>query len=83
MTPATYHATHSRTLPPPDQGSEENFLLLNSVLGMHMLVHHYPPITTQGSNICTWPFSLQLKPKRAASGNLLPEHGCKQPRVST
>jgi len=25
----------------------------------------------------------QLKPKRAASDNLLPEHGCKQPRVSS
>jgi len=27
--------------------------------------------------------SFQLKPKRAASDNLLPEHGCKQPRVSS
>lgn len=32
MTPVTYHPTHSRTLPPPDQGNEENFLLLTSVV---------------------------------------------------
>jgi hypothetical protein len=31
-TPPTYHPTHSRTLPPPDQGSDKNFLLLNSVV---------------------------------------------------
>lgn len=43
----------------------------------------HPPITTQESNSCNWPFSLQLKPKRAASDNLLPEHACKVPRVST
>jgi hypothetical protein len=24
-TPPTYHPTHSRTLPPPDQGSDKNF----------------------------------------------------------
>lgn len=26
MAPATYHPTHSRTLPPPDQGSEDNLI---------------------------------------------------------
>ncbi|KAJ1408925.1 putative DET1- and DDB1-associated protein 1 [Sesbania bispinosa] len=82
MTPATYHATHSRTLPPPDQGSEENFLLLNSVVCtcLCIIIHpspHRDLIAAHGH------FQLQLKPKRAASGNLLPEHGCKQPRVST
>ena len=30
MTPATYHPTHSRTLPPPDQGSEDNLFLVIS-----------------------------------------------------
>lgn len=28
MMPATYHPTHNRTLPAPDQGSQDNFLLL-------------------------------------------------------
>jgi len=27
MTPATYHPTHSRTLPPPDQGCRSHFSL--------------------------------------------------------
>ncbi|XP_043807814.1 DET1- and DDB1-associated protein 1 isoform X3 [Manihot esculenta] len=64
MTPATYHPTHSRTLPPPDQ-----------------------VITTEAKNILLRNFyeraEEKLRPKRAASENLIPEHGCKQPRAST
>ncbi|KAF7828225.1 DET1- and DDB1-associated protein 1 [Senna tora] len=63
MTPATYHPTHGRTLPPPDQ-----------------------VITTEAKNILLRHIyqraEEKLKPKRAASDNLLPLHGCKQPRVS-
>ncbi|XP_054825622.1 DET1- and DDB1-associated protein 1 [Prosopis cineraria] len=63
MTPATYHPTHSRTLPPPDQ-----------------------VITTEAKNILLRHIyqhaEEKLKPKRAASDNLSPEHGCKQPRIS-
>ncbi|XP_050229985.1 DET1- and DDB1-associated protein 1 [Mercurialis annua] len=63
-TPATYHPTHSRTLPPPDQ-----------------------VIKTEAKNILLRKFYEQaeekLRPKRAASENLIPEHGCKQPRAST
>lgn len=47
----------------------------------HMiLIHHHMGPNWTAAYIH---FSLQLKPKRAAAGNLLPEHGCKQPRVST
>ncbi|KAE9585276.1 putative DET1- and DDB1-associated protein [Lupinus albus] len=64
MTPATYHPTHNKTLPPPDQ-----------------------VITTEAKNILLRHIyqraEEKLKPKRAASDNLLPEHGCKLPRVST
>ncbi|EEF51248.1 conserved hypothetical protein [Ricinus communis] len=64
MTPATYHPTHSRTLPPPDQ-----------------------VITTEAKNILLRNFyeraEEKLRTKRAASENLIPEHGCKQPRAST
>ncbi|KAI4326895.1 hypothetical protein L6164_019416 [Bauhinia variegata] len=64
MRPATYHPTHSRTLPPPDQ-----------------------VITTEAKNILLRHIyqraEEKLKPKRAASDNLLREHGYKQPRVSS
>ncbi|KAL2320729.1 hypothetical protein Fmac_029698 [Flemingia macrophylla] len=64
MTPVTYHPTHNRTLPPPDQviSTEAKNILLR-----HIYQHAED----------------KLKPKRAASDNLLPEHGCKQPRVSS
>ncbi|WCJ26363.1 hypothetical protein M5689_008183 [Euphorbia peplus] len=63
MTPATYHPTHSRTLPPPNQvitNESKNILLRN--------------IYERTEE--------KLRPKRAASENLIPEHGCKQPRSS-
>ncbi|KAJ4839148.1 DET1- and DDB1-associated protein 1 [Turnera subulata] len=64
MTPTTYHPTHSRTLPPPDQ-----------------------VITTEAKNILLRNFyeraEEKLRPKRAASEHLIPEHGLKQSRVST
>lgn len=40
MTPATYHPTHSRTLPPPDQGNEK-FLLIVSVRGFSWHLHSF------------------------------------------
>ncbi|XP_027349227.1 DET1- and DDB1-associated protein 1 [Abrus precatorius] len=64
MTPATYHPTHSRTLPPPDQ--------VISTEAKNILLRHIYQHAEE-----------KLKPKRAASDNLLPEHGCKQPRIST
>ncbi|KAK7244568.1 hypothetical protein RIF29_39392 [Crotalaria pallida] len=64
MTPATYHPTHNRTLPPPDQ--------VISTEAKNILLRHIYQRAEE-----------KLKPKRAASDNLLPEHGCKQPRVST
>nr|CAD1844596.1 unnamed protein product [Ananas comosus var. bracteatus] len=61
LTPATYHPTHNRTLPPPNQ-----------------------VITTESRNILLRHFyqksEEKLRPKRAASENLTPEHGTKQPR---
>ncbi|KAK2416904.1 DET1- and DDB1-associated protein 1 [Trifolium repens] len=63
-TPPTYHPTHNRTLPPPDQ-------VINTEAKNILLRHIYQHAREK------------LKPKRAAAGNLLPEHGCKQPRVST
>lgn len=62
MNPATYHPTHSRTVPPPDQvisGEARNVLLR----------HIYKSAEEK------------LRPKRAASENLTPEHGYKQPRA--
>ncbi|KAK7336530.1 hypothetical protein VNO77_17073 [Canavalia gladiata] len=64
MTPATYHPTHNRTLPPPDQ--------VISTEAKNILLRHIYQHAEE-----------KLKPKRAAPGNLLPEHGCKQPRIST
>ncbi|XP_020212789.1 DET1- and DDB1-associated protein 1 isoform X1 [Cajanus cajan] len=64
MTPATYHPTHSKTLPPPDQ--------VISTEAKNILLRHIYQHAEE-----------KLKPKRAASENLLPEHGCKQPRVSS
>ncbi|KAL9331563.1 hypothetical protein ACSQ67_001173 [Phaseolus vulgaris] len=94
MAPATYHPTHSRTLPPSDQviSTEAKNILLRHIyqhaeekLGQHMVVHiptlhssaHRDLIDVNDLS------SFQLKPKRAAPDNLLPEHGCKQPRVSS
>ncbi|KAK7285630.1 hypothetical protein RJT34_20407 [Clitoria ternatea] len=64
MNPATYHPTHNRTLPPPDQVIRTE---AKNILLRHIYQHAEE----------------KLKPKRAASDNLSPEHGCKQPRVST
>ncbi|XP_058089309.1 DET1- and DDB1-associated protein 1-like [Magnolia sinica] len=63
ITPATYHPTHNRTVPPPNQ-----------------------VISTEATNILLRQFyqraEEKLRPKRAASELLIPEHGCKQPRGS-
>ncbi|KAK4262809.1 hypothetical protein QN277_028317 [Acacia crassicarpa] len=64
MAAATYHPTHSRALPPPDQ-------VITTEAKSILLRHIYQQAEEK------------LKPKRAASDNLSPEHGCKQPRVST
>ncbi|KAE8055400.1 hypothetical protein FH972_012240 [Carpinus fangiana] len=65
MTPATYHPTHNRTLPPPDQviTTEAKNILLR-----HVYQH------TEKKDV--------LRPKRAPSKLLTPEHRCKQPRAS-
>lgn len=64
MTPTTYHATHNRTLPPPDQviTTETKNILLRHIYQQHA--------------------EEKLRQKRAASENLLPEHGGKQLRAS-
>ncbi|KAI3835826.1 hypothetical protein MKX03_035571 [Papaver bracteatum] len=63
-TPTTYHPTHNRTVPPPNQ-----------------------VITTEATNILLRQFyqraDTKLRPKRAASENLIPEHGSKQHRGSS
>ncbi|XP_042481647.1 DET1- and DDB1-associated protein 1 [Macadamia integrifolia] len=63
LMPATYHPTHNRTVPPPNQ-----------------------VISTEATNILLRQFYQQaeekLRPKRAASENLTPEHRFKQPRGS-
>ncbi|KAJ0968593.1 hypothetical protein J5N97_025510 [Dioscorea zingiberensis] len=61
LTPVTYHPTHSRAMPPPNQ-----------------------VISTEETNILLRQFyqkaEEKLGPKRAASDNLTPPHGCKQAR---
>ncbi|KAK1325943.1 hypothetical protein QJS10_CPA01g00453 [Acorus calamus] len=61
LTPATYHPTHSRVLPPPDQ-----------------------VIRTESTNILLRQLYRQaedtLRPKRAASDHLIPDHSLKHPR---
>ncbi|PKA60155.1 hypothetical protein AXF42_Ash009839 [Apostasia shenzhenica] len=61
LTPTTYHPTHNRTLPPPNQ-----------------------VITTEARNILLRQIyqkaEEKLRPKRAATDNLAPEHGSKQSR---
>ncbi|KAK6935438.1 DET1- and DDB1-associated protein 1, N-terminal [Dillenia turbinata] len=64
ITPATYHPTHSRTLPPPDQ-------VISSDAKSILLRHIFQRAEEK------------LRPKRAASENLIPEHGCKQARPSS
>ncbi|XP_038982608.1 DET1- and DDB1-associated protein 1-like isoform X2 [Phoenix dactylifera] len=61
LTPVTYHPTHNRTLPPPDQviSTEARNILLRQLY--------------QKSEE-------KLRPKRAASDLLTPDHGYKQPR---
>ncbi|KAL5727135.1 DET1- and DDB1-associated protein 1 [Ranunculus cassubicifolius] len=63
LTAATYHPTHNRTAPPPDQ-----------------------VIATEATNILLRKFyehaDQKLSPKRSASDNLVPDHGCKLPRSS-
>ncbi|XP_010658376.1 DET1- and DDB1-associated protein 1 isoform X2 [Vitis riparia] len=63
MIPATYHPTHDRTLPPPDQ--------VISTETKNILLRHFYQRAEE-----------KLRPKRAASEHLTPEHGCKQPRAS-
>ncbi|XP_040990604.1 DET1- and DDB1-associated protein 1 [Juglans microcarpa x Juglans regia] len=65
MTPATYHPTHSRTLPPPDQ-------VITTEAKNILLRHIYQRAEEK-----------DLRPKRAATEHLIPEHGCKQPRASS
>ncbi|KAK6263165.1 hypothetical protein QUC31_008981 [Theobroma cacao] len=98
MTPATYRPTHSRTLPPPDQASAGNYVEMSELEldmmsffckngialtnGLQIIV-----ITTEAKNILIRNFyqraEEKLRPKRAATEHLIPEHGCKQPRAST
>ncbi|KAG9455290.1 hypothetical protein H6P81_008194 [Aristolochia fimbriata] len=61
LTPATYHPTHNRTVPPPNQ-------VISTEATNILLRHIYQG--TEG----------KLRPKRAASEHLTPEHGSKQPR---
>nr|ACU17020.1 unknown [Glycine max] len=68
MMPVTYHPTHNRTLPAPDQVPTVISTEAQNILMRHIYQHS----------------EQKLNPKRAASDNLLlPEHGCKQPRVSS
>ncbi|KAF8379592.1 hypothetical protein HHK36_029033 [Tetracentron sinense] len=74
ITPATYHPTHNRTVPPPNQGFEKSKITSVEV------------ISTEATNILLRQFYQQaeekLRPKRAAAEHLTPEHGCKQPKGS-
>ncbi|XP_047339366.1 DET1- and DDB1-associated protein 1-like [Impatiens glandulifera] len=62
MTPITYHPTHDRTIPPPNQ-------VITSEARNILLRHFYPRAEDK------------LRPKRAASQNLIPEHGSKHPKA--
>ncbi|XP_042953852.1 DET1- and DDB1-associated protein 1-like isoform X1 [Carya illinoinensis] len=66
MMPATYHRTHSRTLPPPDQ-------VITTEAKNILLRHIYRSAEEEND----------LRPKRAATKHLIPEHGCKQPRATS
>ncbi|PSS11369.1 DET1- and DDB1-associated protein [Actinidia chinensis var. chinensis] len=63
MTPVTYHPTHDRTIPPPNQ-------VISSEAKNILLRHFYQRAEDK------------LRPKRAASELLTPEHGGKHPRAS-
>ncbi|KAK8520972.1 hypothetical protein V6N12_004892 [Hibiscus sabdariffa] len=68
--PVTYHPTHNRTLPPPDQviTTEAKNILIRSFY-------------QQAEEKSFTAFPLQLRPKRAATEQLIPEHGCKQDAI--
>ncbi|XP_010919129.1 DET1- and DDB1-associated protein 1 [Elaeis guineensis] len=61
LTPITYHPTHNRTLPPPNQ--------VISTETRHILLRRFYQKSVE-----------KLRPKRAASDNLTPDHGSKQLR---
>ncbi|KAK8500508.1 hypothetical protein V6N12_037765 [Hibiscus sabdariffa] len=70
LAPVTYHPTHNRTLPPPDQviTTEAKNILIRSFY-------------QQAEEKYFTAFPLQLRPKRAATEQLIPEHGCKQDAI--
>ncbi|RYR01419.1 hypothetical protein Ahy_B06g080282 [Arachis hypogaea] len=75
MAPATYHSIHNRDVPPADQviNTEHKNILLREIYRR----------AEEKIDLIALPSPSQLTPKRAASDNLIPEHGSKQPRVST
>ncbi|MED6182184.1 hypothetical protein PIB30_026173 [Stylosanthes scabra] len=75
MAPATYHPTHNRVVPPADQ-------VINTE-AKHILLREIYRRAEEKIDLIAATSPLQLTPKRAASDNLTPEHGSKQPRVST
>ncbi|KAK6947840.1 DET1- and DDB1-associated protein 1, N-terminal [Dillenia turbinata] len=85
ITPATYHPTHSRALPPPDQDVMSATSICCVVANQSYIV--FAVISTDAKNILLRHIyqraEEKLRPKRAASENLTPEHGCKQARPSS
>ncbi|PPS01522.1 hypothetical protein GOBAR_AA19144 [Gossypium barbadense] len=90
VVPTTYCPTHSRTSPPPDQGSNHNKLVLKSIIRNQLVLFF---VIAFGNASITKSFGVRmslkidekfnLRPKRAATEHPTPEHGCKQPRAST
>ncbi|XP_020592472.1 uncharacterized protein LOC110032994 isoform X1 [Phalaenopsis equestris] len=75
LTPAIYHPIHNRTVPPPNQvitTEARNILLRQIYQKAEEKIHEVQIIDPQ--------LMMQLRPKRAATDHLTPEHDCKQPR---
>nr|XP_043608498.1 DET1- and DDB1-associated protein 1 isoform X1 [Erigeron canadensis] len=94
--PITYHPTHDRTLPPPDQENAYNSWKCQKqeIVKNHQKVpsslSSLPPlphvISSEAKNILLRQFyqrgDEKLRPKRAASENLAPKQEYKHPRAS-
>eukprot|EP00262_Sarcandra_glabra_P013805 TRINITY_DN3898_c0_g1_i2.p1 TRINITY_DN3898_c0_g1~~TRINITY_DN3898_c0_g1_i2.p1 ORF type:complete len:120 (+),score=15.48 TRINITY_DN3898_c0_g1_i2:135-494(+) len=86
LTPATYHPTHNRTLPPPNQARIRWLIKGKARRSSNGSSFSYNVISTEATNILLRQFyqraEEKLRPKRAAPDHPLPDHGCKQPRGS-
>ncbi|KAK8266734.1 hypothetical protein V6Z11_D12G262000 [Gossypium hirsutum] len=83
----TYHSSHSQTPPPPDQVIVKLIIVkiyLNSPnstnIALKLIKHCLQNLLTRNFYQHD---EEKLRPKRAATEHLIPEHGCKQAKAST